>query len=125
MTNFKSQKTTSATKSKTKKLTGLTAAVVVTLFSGAASAAWECGASSTTGWGVGSAYSRDAAERIALRYCSKNTGVYDVCYINFCNYNGYYGSVEVKDIDAVSRGEIEVEAQLFRMDNDNSISELS
>jgi hypothetical protein len=48
--------------------------------------AWSCGARSATGsWGVGHAYSRHRAARIALTYCAVNTPRGYVCYVTRCH----------------------------------------
>lgn len=48
-----------------------------------------CSAQSPSAWGVGSAYSRQQACRIALYQCAARTPAYQQCYVTRVDYEVY------------------------------------
>ena len=45
---------------------------------------WECGAVSTTGFGIGISSSKYTARNIAMYECRLQTSSYDLCFIDYC-----------------------------------------
>ena len=51
---------------------------------------WECGAASTTGFGVGISPNKYTARNIAMYECRLRTSSYDLCFIDYCVPTDFY-----------------------------------
>ncbi len=60
-------------------------AILLAMCVSSAASAWECKASSSSGYGWGRSAYRLSAMRIAMHQCQLRTSRFDWCFVDFCN----------------------------------------